>query len=91
MKKIVSIALVLLLIVTMIPMAAFASESKATDIVDVTGKTTVTLGGVEYKVIKTAAEITDPAGNYYLPSEKVTGLLSGLWVTKSPCNRSRPP
>ena len=83
MKKIVSIALALLLIVTMIPMAVFADSSKATDIVDVNGKSTITLGGVEYKVITTAAEVTDPAGNYYLANDLTltAPLLEGSGFT----------
>ena len=69
MKKIVSIALVLLLIVSMLPMAVFASESKATDIVDTTGKAAgdkITLGGVEYTLIDSADDVVAADGNYYL-------------------------
>ena len=69
MKKIVSIALVLLLIATMIPMAVFADESKATDIVDTTGKAAgdkITLGGVEYTLIDSADDVVAADGNYYL-------------------------
>ena len=69
MKKIVSIALVVFMIVTMIPMAVFADSSKATDIVDVSGKAAgdkITLGGVEYTLVDSADDVTDNKGNYYL-------------------------
>jgi len=84
MKKIVSIALVLLLIVTMIPMAVFASESKATDIVDTTGKAAgdkITLGGVEYTLIDSADDVAAMDGSYYLMNDlELTANLGNNFV-----------